>query len=365
MENDTDPIAQSEAGQLSYDFELYTSRKVELEAPHTSVGCNVLVDGPYGVEGEDIPLNYLALLGKKRVLFKIHLEGYPTSSDHATLDTWLRQTVSETNAVLVDLQTEQFETPTRSGHLAPQTEPSNHTGWMSFYFEDGEGFYESGFEKMLQEIAAIMPEALPARYGYYEPLQDRVENGDVSELVASFKNETDVFMKSRTPFGHIFMNIPCKRTFERYHPRHFIRRNFLLGQICFEVQPKLFANPEKLARLKVLFERLSVTLDVVYAEIVQTDGWSGWFWYGLPDNQAHTICVGDAYQGVWPNVLETGYRTGKHHHIVTTDRFGNMPPRPPNDLVAPDQTDKNPGGRPNYASVFPFEYEFSYDKYIW
>lgn len=132
-----------------------------------------------------------------------------------------------------------------------------------------------------------------------------------------------------------------------------------------EIRPKLFAHPEKLEQLKFLFERLCVTFDVVYAEIVQTDNWSGWFWYGLPDNQAHTICVGNAYQGVWPDVLKTGHRTGKHHHLVTTDRFGNMPPRPPKDLAAPDQTDKNPRGRPNYASVFPFDYEFDYDKYIW
>ena len=361
---------------MSYDFELYTSRKQAFEQPQTSDGSNIRIDGPDRVEDEDIPANYLAILGKKRVLFRIHLEGNLTSSDHAAVNTWLGKIISETKGVLIDLQTEQFETPIKSGHLAPLRDQSNYNGWMSFYFENGEKFYESGFETMLQEIAITMPEAIPARYGYYEPLQGKVEDGDVSDLVASFKNETDLFMKSKTPFGHIFVSIPCKKTFERYHPRHFIRRKFLLGSVCFELRPKLFAHPEKFDRLKSLFERLCVAFDVVYAEIVQTDDWSGWYWYGLPDNQAHTICVGSAYQDVWPEVLKAGHKVGKHHQLVTTDRFGNKPPRPPKDLVAPEQDDDaidpvtgqirdTSDMKPSYAPVFPFDFEFDLNKYIW
>ncbi len=170
---------------------------------------------------------------------------------------------------------------------------------------------------MLREISLLMPEATPARYGYYEPLQGRVEGGDVSELVSSFKEETDIFMKSKIPFGHIFMSIPCKKTFERWHPKHLIRRRFLLGRVCFELRPKLFAHPANFDRLKSLFEKLCITFDVVYADITQTDNWGSWFWYGLPDNQAHTICLSDAYQGVWPDVLQVGHKIGKHHHLVT------------------------------------------------
>lgn len=350
---------------MSYDFELYTSRKLVLEPPRTSGGCSVRVDGPDCVEDEDLSTNYLPILGKKRVLFRIHLEGDLTSSDHAAVDTWLGKVISETKGILIDLQTEQFETPTKSGQLTPQPDQSNDNGWMSFYFEDGERFYESGFEKMLKEISTTMPEAIPARYGYYEPLQGRVEDGDLSDLVASFKNETDISMKAKTPFGDILVRVPCQKTFEGLHPKNFMRRKFLLGRVCFELRPKLFAHPEKLDRLKSLFERLCVVFDVAYAEIVQTDDWGNWFWCGLPDNEAHTICVGSAYQSVWPEVSEAGYKVGSNHLVVTTDRFGNKPPRPPKELIAPDQTHVAPTGKPKLAPVFPFDYEFGFDKYIW
>jgi len=159
------------------------------------------------------------------------------------------------------------------------------------------------------------------------------------------------------------MSIPCKKTFERWHPKHLIRRRFLLGRVCFELRPKLFAHPANFDRLKSLFEKLCITFDVVYADITQTDNWGSWFWYGLPDNQAHTICLSDAYQGVWPDVLQVGHKIGKHHHLVTTDRFGNKPPRPPKDLFAPQQDDG--AMRPRYAPIFPFDYEFDLNKYIW
>jgi len=350
---------------LSYDFDLYASRKQLIEKPQTSGGCIVRIDGPDRVEDEDLPANYLAILGKKRVLYRIHIEGEISASDQKSVNDWLKKVIAETRGVLIDHQTEQFETPTKSGNLEAHRDQPNDSGWMSFYFEDGEKFYKSGFEKMLQETAIAMPEAIPARYGYYEPLQGRVEDGDVSDLVASFKNETDIFMKAKTPFDHIFVSVPCQKTFEGIHPEHFIRRKFLLGSVCFELRPKLFAHLEKLDRLKSLFKRLCVAFDVTYAEIVQTDDRGSWFWCGLPDNQAHTICVGSAYQNVWPEVLEAGYKNGKNHRVVTTDQFGNKPPRPPKELIAPDQTHVAPTGKPKLAPVFPFDYKFGFDKYIW
>ena len=115
-----------------------------------------------------------------------------------------------------------------------------------------------------------------------------------------------------------------------------------------------FPQPKKLtakpSRISPLFRR---------------DDWGSWFWRGLPDHEPHTICLGPAYARVWPEVLKTGHKIGEHHNMLSSDRFGNKPPRPPRNLVAPDQKDKNPGGKTEYASVFPFDYEFDYDRYIW
>lgn len=352
---------------VSYDFELYFGGKRDLTNPPTLVSGNIRFDGPDRAELDDIPQSYLHLIGRKRWLYRVHLEGQIEQDDQRRIDGWLRTIVVESKGILIDLQSDKYETPTKSGTIATAEEEAPKMGAMSFYFEDGEGFYEHGFNDVLAKIEKIFPKALPIRYGYYEPLQGKVEQGQYAEIATAFQKETDLFMKSPTPFGHIFMSIPCKKTFEKYHPRHFRRREFLLGNVKFELRRKLFENPADLSALLRLFKELCLEMNVVYAEVLQSDERdTAWLWYGIPDRKTtHTICVGPAYQEVWQEASTTGEAIGKQHRFVTTDRFGNKPPQPPFDLLAPDQKDKNPGGKPDYAPVFPFDYEFDYKKYIW
>jgi hypothetical protein len=351
---------------MSYDYQLYSSRLHKLEAPATSDASNIFVDGPNRIEDEDIPPEHLAVVGRKRILYSINLEGVLSERDHLIVDNWLSRLVIDTKGVLIDLQTEKFWTPRTSGLLGASAPVPNRMGRMSFYFEDGEGFYDHGFEAMLGCIAEVMPEALPTRYGYYEPLQINVENGECSGLAAAFRNAPDLFMKSKSPFGHIFVSTPCRTTFERWHPQHFKRRNFLLGKVTFEIRPRLFSDLTAFSRLANLFETLCVLLDVTYAEIVaEYDPNSSWLWYGLPDTNPHTLCIGPAYLNVWPDMAKQGRRIGHHHAIASTDRFGNVPPRPPHELIAPDQGERSARDRALYAQSFPFDYSFDWNTYIW
>jgi len=352
---------------MSYDFELYVGSKRPLSSPPSLVSGNIGFDGPDQVVADDVPLSYQRVVGKKRWLYRIHLEGQIDQEDHRQIDGWLRAIIAESKGVLIDLQTEEYETPRKTGTIKPVIEEAAKMGAMSFYFEDGEGFYERGFEAMLSKIKDIIPTALPTRYGYYEPLQGKLENGQYADLVSTFQQDPDLFMKSPTPFGHIYMTVPCKKTFERFHPQHFIRRHFLLGRVEFELRARIFERPADLAALLRLFKELCVDLNVVYAEVLQADELSdAWFWYGLPDRKsAHTICVGPTYQSVWKGAATTGVVIGNHHRIFTTDRFGNAPPQPPIELLAPAQKGMSHDSSPVCAPIFPFDFVFDKNNYIW
>ena len=93
---------------MSYDFELYTSRRHALEPLPTGAGSNVVVDGPDTLEDDDIPDEYLSIVGKKRVLYRIHLEGDLTAISQEALENWLRGLVVDTKGILIDLQTDGF-----------------------------------------------------------------------------------------------------------------------------------------------------------------------------------------------------------------------------------------------------------------
>lgn len=351
---------------MSYDFELYTSRRITLDPLRTGAESNVVVDGPDILHDDDIPQEYLPHVGKKRVLYRIHLEGDLTAINRVALDNWLRGLVVETKGVLIDLQTNGFETVRKRGEIASSQAAADDFGRMSFYFTDGESFYENGFEQMLKCIAETMPEAFPKRYGSYEPLQLTVDARDNADLIAAFHDDPEIIIKSQTPFSHMYLSIPCHKTFERYHPRHFVRREFMVGHVEFELRPKIFSDPAMFSKLESLFEKICILLDVIYAEISTEDHrGSSWRWYGLPDTEPDSLCIGPAYQEVWPEFLDCGQKIGLHHRLVSKDRFGNTPPRPAAELIAPAQTGMNPDEKPNYAPVFPFDYNFDPDTYIW
>lgn len=355
---------------MSYDFELYTARKFGLPTPPVPSVGNISVDGPDKLEEEDIPVSYLPVIGMKRWLNRIHIEGPIDQSDRASLSSWLRTVVVEAKGVLVDLQSETYETIKKSGTIVAGNEANSEMGAMSFYFEDGEGFYRDGFEEMLKTIAETFPAALPRRYGHYEPLQGKLKEGQYDAIVSAFQKETDHFlMKPAAPFGHIYMSVPCKKYFENMHSMHFMRRHFLLGNVSFELQQKLFENPAHLSDLLQLFEALCVQLDVVYAEILKADEPPEvWFWRGLPDRKTvHSLCIGPAYCEVWPDAAKTGYPVGEYHRVFSIDRFDNTPKQPPSELRAPKESgiDMNSTNAPNYAAVFPFNFKFDRDRFVW
>ena len=100
---------------MSYELELFTTAKRLQDPPETSSNVHIRVDGPDKVEDEDQPQEFLPVLGKKRLLFRIHLHGELTKSDEIAINSWLGNAVAQTKGVLIDPQTLHYEAATRTG----------------------------------------------------------------------------------------------------------------------------------------------------------------------------------------------------------------------------------------------------------
>ena len=162
------------------------------------------------------------------------------------------------------------------------------------------------------------------------------------------------------------MWIPCQNTSQQYHPTHILKREFALGNIAFEVKPRIFSNPVLYAKLMTLFEVLCLELDVAYAAILKGGGIdASWLWWkGLPQMPQHTVCIGAAYSAVWPEFVEMSKPIGSHHRCVTTDRFGKTPSPPPSRLTTVNAW-LSPEKVPIYAEIFPFDFKYDDKKYVW
>jgi hypothetical protein len=352
---------------MSYDFNLYTAKPANLVPPLLSNKAQVVIEGPLVVEAEDLEPGELAVIGKRRTLYQVHLEGSLTEADWRDVEAWLNATLAASKGVLVDPQSGAFETGTRRGVLPQAGKAKRHSSWLCFWFKDGEGFHSKGFAETLATLAEAMPAALPTRFGEYEPLQGKVLAGDLAPVLAAFAEHPDLFLKAAPPFGEIHMSIPCAKLFSRYHPQHWIRRRFLLGRLDFEIKPALLDDKTARPGLLALFERLSLQLDVVYSEFTTPQYFTrgGWFWDGLPDSKPRAFCIGPDYRRVWPAANSLGRAVGNSHRLFVAARDGSGMPERPSDLLGPMDQPVGRDSVPELVRIFPFDYEYAPDKYLW
>ena len=223
---------------------------------------------------------------------------------------------------------------------------------MSFFFEDVEGFHRSGLAQVLQIIAKVLPQAMPTRFGQYEPLQGRVENGDTGPLLAAFAEDPDQFLKAKTPFAHIFLSLSCKAVLAKWHPKHFIRKELLVGTLRFELRPKAFDDP----RLLPLFSEISTATRVFYSEIRDREcPVRAWFWHGLPNGPVRAFCLGRKYADLWPEAVARGQPLKGDTILVAPNRLQPALPEPPKDLCDPGKRTQPGAINPaSYPARFPF-----------
>jgi hypothetical protein len=365
---------------MSYDLSLYAAKSVELGSPTLSPDGWLEVSGPQEIEPDDLPESELAVVGKRRLLWQISLSNQTSEQDWAQIERWLSKALAETKGVVIDRQTGTYQTSTRQGPISRDSKPDRDPSWLCFWFKDGEGFHADGLPKLLDTLAELLPEALPRRFGDFEPLQGRVQGNDFGLLLSAFADAPDLFLRAAPPFGDILLTIPCARKFSGYHPHHFIRRHFLLATLKVELRAACFENSRLHDRITLLFERLCIELDVVYAEFTapQYNPWGSWFWDGLPDRSPRAFCIGPEYRGVWPEAEVLGKQIGPHHRIFIAARDGSGLPKIPQKLLSPTSVPLAAGNMativaqnrnlyepPLLAEVFPFDFNYAPDKYIW
>lgn len=341
---------------MSYDLQLYLPRPIALTPPKADAGGNFSVGTACLCEDEDIPAAYLPLLGKRRRwLVPIHIEGRPAAERLKAFDDWLAGIVSETYGMLIDEQAGNYLSAKTSGPLPGNAADDDTTelGEMSFYFEDVETFVPRALPVILGVIRDTLPEAMPARFGQVEPLQGKVEDGDIAALLAAFSADPDQFMKARAPFGHIYTNIASSAALANWHPNHFIRRHFLAGRLSFELRPKALTDP----RLPDLMWRIARVLPAFYAEIRETGcPVRAWFWRGLPDGRVRARVVGPPYTALWPEIAPHVTARDGDLCLLTPTRLVPDFPDPPAHLRQPAVDDFAPTAvRPlDYPATFPF-----------
>jgi hypothetical protein len=271
---------------MSYDLEVYGARELEVNALPLLVQSaggtaesfatqtwikrsvrgasdNTLsIDGPLRVEREDLPEVVAERAVGVRVLYQLSV---PTSSRAAvSLATEIAQSVADlVDGVLYDPQRSRVIWP-RGAKRRLQLPKTNRVDVLKLHwYVSRQELKQHLAANVLDVIARRLPEALPRRFGNYEPLQHRLDESGHDGFVQFWRDEKmSMFWKG---------TLPCFGGYATGLGDSVIGTT--VGSIHLDFDCRITADERWREELIRLFVELAMTTDCLYAHSVVERDW--------------------------------------------------------------------------------------------
>ena len=156
------------------------------------------LEGPYLVEPEDVPHEVTAAVLGAGVLYSILVEGTdPGSIPHAVR--FAKRLAKEANGAAQDLQTDEIW-PKTSTRAAARPERDTMIDIVEVRWHHLIDEVQDDFPQRYLDLARqYLPEALPKRFGSYEPLQGNLARDGDQAFVKFFAEDDSVFTAGSFP----------------------------------------------------------------------------------------------------------------------------------------------------------------------
>jgi len=285
-----------------------------------------LVIGPrHRVESEDIPEGVNTVLVGVEHMTELSLE--PTAAPrtaYALLRRTAKALASSAHGAIVDCQTDTIATPTGVRRFvrsaADGVLDALELSWFSTYEAMRSPNWLDEFVRLLERE---LPEALPVRYGLYEPPPYRLRELGREHLVNFLAQECAN---------------PSKLGFAVWYPqRPVLHVHLLLGagpsrhgwrshRITIGVEAALLGQPGWATALQRIWRNIAHLTRTFYADVRtlrnQRPGGSNyrqelaadhhpvcsWFWAGIPRDGGIAVALGEPYLALWPEFEAAGER---------------------------------------------------------
>jgi hypothetical protein len=275
---------------MSYDLEVYTPARLDADGLRALVGAvsglavdaaapesvtvvrgarraySFTVDGPFGVEPEDVPPEVTGVLLGAGYLYTVLVEGSSAREiPHARR--FARRLATTLDGAVFDQQTGEVWSRSTSRTVSkPRMDTRIATVELNWYCRRADVPTDAA-ERVLASVGRHLPEALPRRYGEYEPFQAKLADGGVVAFCAAWRAATDSLHFSCTApaIGGSLDAGPNERFPDRF----------------WGMSLTLFADPLRepawRAATRGLFTSVADTLGAFHAtaEVVRDSIWSG------------------------------------------------------------------------------------------
>lgn len=282
---------------MSYNLRLWTKNQIK-DCSIPSLKENIVnVDKNITAEPEDMPAEVFLSIPGIKFLTDINIE--PTPTDNAYIEKvnrYAKKLARENMGVLEDPQAGFVYTPSgvKTASLPPifKDEPTISLSW----YMDSKFPLKDKLSDFVDLLKEYMPNALPRRYGEYEPPKYKLQETGIEHLKEFLQKEKSPVWYAAKPVTYLFIS-------EAYgEERH------RLGYRCNRIELLIlisYYNMENWNRTaKKLFKKAAVLLKPFYAEIIPSEmsRVCGWWWKGLPQKIGSTVIIGEPYSLMIPAV---------------------------------------------------------------
>ena len=347
----------------------------------------VLNSGPSDVAlPEDIPEEVVPLLpGIQHV---VHLTLEPIDAAEAgfkMLRKAAKAIAKASRGVVLDPQTESVDLPAGvHRYVPPKREKQSRVSVleMSWWFEHSALLQRAKLREFLDTLTTYLPEALPRRYGLYEPPQYELEKTGRDHLLTFLTQHLTegVVWYAKAPVAYVFPSIRPECGWQRG------KAAYRCNQLSLEMDAAALDQPGWQTALLRAWKAISTDLNPFYGDVRTLHGYfrrgrgfssdadsephptKSWWWNGIPRSLGHAVVLGEPYVEHWTSFTEFSDADGALHFASTTDWrtkedvtkiVGEVPAHLAMEFM-PYQTIHPAGGRwtvypEGYPATFPFK----------
>jgi hypothetical protein len=337
---------------MSYDLQIYSCSEPNVELVRLAVeegfersgnafslrGKNwqLIFHSADKVEPEDIPASIFRELPGIAYLTLANLEGAASVADRAKVIRIAKKFARATRGVLVNPQDDTIETA-RGLKRVDLANASKEEGALklSWWFEDPDSFEKTGYARLVEVFESYMPEALPRRYGLWEPPQFKfAEQGREHFLSFFLENlRKGIVWYANHPFSFVFVSIPPKvgGTWQGYRS----------CRLQLQIQSRVLSATGWPLALKRLWLAVAQIVSPFFAEIRDgNDLVKSWWWNGIPRTLGLATMIGAPYDKLWPDFVAAGKSASPNlFFIETIEERKSLSIIPPDEIVQPKMPD--------------------------
>ncbi|HVU27874.1 MAG TPA: hypothetical protein VHG71_09085 [Verrucomicrobiae bacterium] len=338
---------------MSYDLQIYSCSDPNVELVRLAVeegferngnafslrGKNwqLIFHSTDKVEPEDIPASVFRELPGITYLTEANLEGAASATDRAKVIRVAKKFARATRGVLVNPQEDTIETARGLKRVDLANVPKEEsTLKLSWWFEDADSFEKTGYARLVEAFESFMPEALPRRYGCWEPPQFKFAETGREHFLSFFRENLrkSIVWYANHPFSYVFVSVPPKvgGTWQGYR----------CCELQLQLQSRVLSATGWPLALKRLWLAVAQIVSPFFAEI--RDGGEfgqSWWWNGIPRTLNLATMIGAPYDKLWPDFVAASKSASPNlFFIETIEERKPLSIIPPEEIAQPKTPDE-------------------------